>query len=156
VGPSGPMRQNMLCQASVQNLRDGLVNRERGLVVITMRKYPRGLAREKRDLYRPNLSPDATLFAEFKELEKKLLDHNQAFIAADYESRFRLTRTSLHELGELCEMAQTQDVFLVCQCAIGQRCHRELLLLLARHHFEVSVEDPKNAYPKFVERLSAE
>jgi uncharacterized protein YeaO (DUF488 family) len=144
----------MLYQASVQDLRDGRVNRERGLVVVTMRKYPRGLAREKRDLYRPDLAPDAELFADFKRLEGELGNHDQAFIAADYETRFRLTRTSLHELEELCEKAADQDVFLICQCSIGQRCHRELLLLLARHHFGVEIEGPKNEYPKFVERLA--
>jgi hypothetical protein len=41
----------------------------------------------------------------------------------------------------------------VCQCDLGQRCHRELLLLTAREAFGATVRRIHHDYPRFQARL---
>jgi uncharacterized protein YeaO (DUF488 family) len=125
----------MLKQASVADLRSGRVTRRDGHVVIVMRHYPRGLPRELRDEYVRALAPDEVLFREFKARARALGDHERAFADVDYERRFRLGAAGLRELERLSELSRTRDVYLVCQCRVGDSCHRELLLRLARERF---------------------
>ena len=145
----------MLRQASVPDLTAGRLSRSDGLVVIAMRTYPRQVTRTARDEYLIDLSPDPALFRDFKEAERRLADHDAAFTEVDYENRFTLSGTAMIELERLCRAADDRDVFLVCQCAPGQRCHRERLLMIARQAFDAPAEDPRNVYPKFAARLAS-
>jgi uncharacterized protein YeaO (DUF488 family) len=121
----------MLKQGSVSQLRSGELSRKDGYIVVAMRFYPRGLKKELRDEYRSDLAPSLKLFQDFKKFEKKV-GHDAAFEAANYRSRFELTPEGEANLKRLTELSRDKDVYLICQCEIGQRCHRELLLNLAR------------------------
>ena len=129
------------------------MTRARGLIVIAMRTYPRQITKLQRDEYLVDLSPDPQLFRDFKEAERRLGDHDAAFAEVGYERRFQLGSSALSELARLARLAQDRDVFLVCQCTVGQRCHRELLLMCARHAFAADAEAPRNGYPEFAARL---
>lgn len=144
----------MLKQASTADLKAKQVSRADGLVVIAMRTYPRQVTKGERDEYLVDLSPDPALFREFKEAERRLGDHDAAFAAVRYEERFQLGSSALADLRRLSRAAGDRDVFLVCQCAIGQRCHRELLLLAARQAFDAVADSPLNDYPVFGQRLA--
>jgi uncharacterized protein YeaO (DUF488 family) len=143
----------MLKQASVADLRSGAVTRRDGHVVIVMRHYPRGVARELRDEYVRALAPDEVLFREFKARQRALGDHDRAFAEVSYEQRFRLHDVGLRELGRLCELSRTRDVYLVCQCRVGEFCHRELLLLTARARHAAETGPVHRHYPQFERRL---
>lgn len=144
----------MLKQASTADLKAKTVSRADGLIVIAMRTYPRQITKLERDEYVVDLSPDAALFRDFKDAERALGDHDQAFAEVRYEERFVLGSGALAELRRLARAAEERDVYLVCQCAMGQRCHRELLLMGARHAFDAPADLPRNAYPIFAKRLA--
>lgn len=144
----------MLRQASTADLTAGRVTRKGGLVVVTMRTYPRQITKAMRDEYIVDLSPDPALFRAFKDAERRLFDHDGAFGQVGYEARFYLGSSGVSELSRLARIAGERDVYLICQCAVGQRCHRELLLLSARHAFDADAEAPSNAYPGFEARLA--
>lgn len=80
----------------------------------------------------PILAPTKELLTEFKAREDELEDHDKAFEAVDYEHRFTLDAGAKEILRELSEEAKTRDVYLVCHCQIGQYCHREILMVLAK------------------------
>lgn len=124
----------MLKQASVQQIRSREVNRRRGYVVITMAFYPRGVRKEWRDEY-----------LDYKAAEKEH-GHEKAFAACRYEERFNLSPFALMELERLSAMSLEQDVYLVYQCKVGERCHREMLMRLARDSFGAKVDEIFNSY----------
>src|SRR4051812_7343595 len=124
----------MLKQGTVTQLRKGELSRKDGFIAITMRFYPRGLKRELRDEYIRDLSPDTNLFKEFKKFQKTI-GHEAAFKKVNYEKRFHLSFDGYEKLRQLSELSRRQDVYLICQCEIGQYCHREIMLLIAHHQF---------------------
>lgn len=135
----------MLEQASVSQIRSGEVSRADGRVVIAMRFHPRGLRRELRDEYRADLAPERPLFKDFKRWQKAL-GHDAAFEKADYYGRFALSESGLSALERLSR--EPGKVFLVCQCAVGERCHREILLLLAGKRFGARIGRVFHDYPR--------
>jgi uncharacterized protein YeaO (DUF488 family) len=144
----------MLKQASIAQLRSGEVYRGLGYISVTMRTYPRGLKKELIDEYRSDLAPTMELFKEFKKFQAEV-GHEKAFQACHYEERFELGRRALMHLEELAKMSQTQDVYLLCQCGVGERCHREILLWLANTKFSAKVAEIHNSYPIFFARALA-
>lgn len=143
----------MLKQASIQQIKKGEITRGQGFVVATMAFYPRGLKKELLDEYRADLAPDRDLFRDFKEQEP-LVGHNEAFQACQYEQRFHLTRRAADQLKILADLSKKQDVFLACQCEIGQKCHREILLLIAQKKFGAEISALFHSYPEFEARMS--
>ncbi|MEW6056594.1 MAG: hypothetical protein AB1540_08255 [Bdellovibrionota bacterium] len=143
----------MLKQCSAQDLLKKKVTRANGFIVICMRHYPRYLKKELRDSYSAKLAPSEELFTEFNSLKTNLGNHNAAFRIANYESKFDLSDEGLEELKGLSQKSQVEDVYLVCQCGPGELCHRDLLLILARHYFHVETETPRFPYRNFVKRL---
>ncbi len=142
----------MLKQGSVSQLRSGEIGREHGYLVVCMAYYPRGMKKEMIDEYRSDLAPDRQLFAEWKEFEEKS-GHDEAFTRSRYEERFTLSTEALAHLKLLGEFARKADVYLFCQCAPGERCHREILLLTAREKFGAPIDKVFHDYPRFIERL---
>jgi hypothetical protein len=143
----------MLKQASVRLIRSGEVTRHHGFISICMCYYPRGLIKELRDEYRSDLGPDRVLFKEWRQYE--ILDgHEKAFQLSNYEERFRPSSRSLTHLRHLARMAVTEDVYLVCQCEMGERCHREMLLLMAESLYGAPIGPIFHRYPEFVKRLA--
>jgi hypothetical protein len=145
----------MLKQASVSQIRKSEVTRKQGYVAVVMCHYPRGLRTEARDAFHSELAPDRGLFAEWKSVERES-GHDEAFVRTRYEERFRLSAWALQLLHELSARAKSEDVFLVCQCGVGERCHREMLMLLARKTFAADVDTIHNSYPGWERRLRAD
>lgn len=144
----------MLTQASVAQLRSGEVSRKDGYIVVAMCFYPRGLKKDLMDEYRANLAPDRELFAEWKKFEAQS-GHEQAFVLSHYEERFKLSAEGMESLRRLTDTSKKQKVYFVCQCQVGERCHREILLLIARKHFQAAIGPLHNEYPVFQSRLNA-
>lgn len=143
----------MLKQASVPDLIMDRVNRDKGYVVITMRRYPRFVARKLRDEYLTTMSPEAKLHEDWLSAKRRYRDHNGAFARVNYEKRFSVSEQGWADLERLCRLARRKTVYLVCQCHVGNRCHREMLLILAREVFGAPAEEPRNDYPEFRKRI---
>jgi uncharacterized protein YeaO (DUF488 family) len=143
----------VLKQASVQQVRNQELPRENSLIVICMCFYPRGIKKEWRDDYKKELAPDRELFQEWKKLEKTD-GHEGAFRLSHYEERFDLSELALRYLKYYCDESLTQDVYLVCQCKVGEKCHREMLMLIAQKKFGTPIDKIFNDYSVFVSRLT--
>jgi uncharacterized protein YeaO (DUF488 family) len=142
----------MLKQASVRQIRKEEITKRDGFIAITMRFYPRGLRKELRDEYRGDLAPSKELFRDFKRYQ--LSDgHEQGFLKSNYEERFQLSSEAEAHLAELAKRSRMQDVFLVCQCAVGERCHREILLLLAKEKFGAKIDKVFHSYPRALKKF---
>ncbi len=139
----------MLKQASITQIRNGEITRRDGHLVIAMCHHPRGLPRAARDEYRRDLAPDHALFREWKSREKKM-GPDQAFKKSRYAKRFRLSPEGREKLSQLSWLSQRRDVYLFCQCELGARCHREMLLLLARREFGARIGMVYHRYPEFL------
>jgi uncharacterized protein YeaO (DUF488 family) len=135
----------MIEQASVSQIRSGEVSCADGRIVIAMRFHPRGLRRELRDEYRADLAPEKRLFKDFKRFQASL-GHDAAFEKADYYGRFALDAGGLAALERLSR--ERGRIYLVCQCAVGERCHREILMLLARKRFGARIGKVHHRYPR--------
>jgi len=100
-----------------------------GLRVLVMRRWPRGIRKERVDLWLKELGADLDLLRDWKagrvtwpERRKRYLDGLRAAAAA----------AQLAELRELAGGART--VTLLCACKDENECHRSLLRdVLAGH-----------------------
>ncbi|MBY0370068.1 DUF488 family protein, partial [bacterium] len=119
-------------------------------LAIVMRHYPRFVPRDLVDAYLPQLAPAPDLFREFKDLERSTGAHDAAFAQVKYESRFTLQPEGESALSDLSERAREQDVYLLCQCALNQKCHTDLLLILAAHRWRAPTPMLRLRYPDFV------
>ncbi|HYG75755.1 MAG TPA: DUF488 family protein [Planctomycetota bacterium] len=143
----------MLAQAAVEDVKAGRL-KSNDHIVIAMRHYPRGLKKPANSEYLQVLAPGDVLFKDFYKHKDDLgEDHNTAFEHCRYEKRFGLTSAGLAELQRLCELSKSKDVVLVCQCGPGERCHRELLLLLAQKWYGAKTAPLRFSYPFFEQRL---
>ncbi len=142
----------MLYRAPVAEVKAGRVNRRYGYLAIVMQYYPRFLGKELTDAYLKSLAPDKSLFTEFKALELAS-DHDAAFEAVKYQSRFEITPAGWKDLEALAGISSARDVFLICQCNLDQRCHADLLLLAAQARFNARIPTLRKAYPEFSARL---
>ncbi len=141
-----------LKQASVKQIRSAELIREHSYIVITMCYYPRGLKKELRDEYRSDLAPDRLLFKEFKDYQKKI-GHEEAFVKSNYENKFSLNENALQHLKELSELSKIKDVYLVCQCEVGKKCHREMLLLTAEKLFGAKIDFIYHSYSNYLDSI---
>lgn len=141
----------MLKQASVSQIRSGALSRRDGYLAIAMCFYPRGLLKELRDEYVRGLAPDPVLFKDWQKHEKSH-GHDAAFARSSYEDRFTLSDEALAALRRLAELSRERDVYLVCQCEVGERCHREILLLQARRDFGAETGEVYHEYPRYFAR----
>lgn len=115
-----------------------------------MAHYPRGLRTELRDEFLSELGPDRPLLKEWKAIER-LEGHDAAFQRTHYESRFRLSAWALHRLSELARAPE--KVFLVCQCEVGERCHREMLMILAQRWMHANCGPVHHDYAEWSRRV---
>lgn len=146
----------MLKQARVEDISKNRVTKLHGHIVVVTHYYPRFLKRKLIDEYIKELAPSRELLTEFKDIEKSAGDHNQGFEAMNYQSKFTLSESGLAELARLSSLAMTKDVYLICHCAVGQCCHRELLMMIAKEQFGASVSRIYQSYPVFFERLKVD
>ncbi len=139
----------MLYRISVQDIKENKITTRFGYIVVVMQYYPRFLAKTLIHEYCRELAPDRALFTEFKAMEKTLGDHNLAFDRVEYETRFRLTDLGIQALERLSAQASDRNVYLACQCSPLQKCHGDLLLLLAKNNFHAKAQHPRVSYSKF-------
>lgn len=139
----------MIKQASVSQIQRGEVSRKDGYIVIAMCFYPRGMRKELRDEYRRDLAPDRVLFKEWQKYEQEF-GHDAAFAKSNYEKRFQLNKENLERLAKV---AEEKDVYLVCQCQMGERCHREMLMVAAHELWDAGIDQVFNEYREFSKRL---
>lgn len=145
----------MLKQARVEDIAKNRITKLHGHIVVVTHYYPRFLKRKLIDEYIKDLAPTRELLTEFKESEKSSGDHDDSFQKMDYESKFSLSEAGLSELARLSSLSKDKDVYLVCHCAIGQCCHRELLLMIAKDKFGASVGKIHHDYSQFKNRLQS-
>lgn len=144
----------MLRKATVTSLLKGALTPAAGHIVLAMCLHPRGLSKDKRDEYIKALGPDRKLLDDFHaERERLHGDHNAAFLTCGYQRRFSLSEEGIAELKRLAELSASKDVYVVCQCDLTQRCHRELLLIMARRWWGAQTELRTFSYPEFEARL---
>ncbi len=143
----------MLRKGCVKDLKTGRVSRELGYVAVCMCRYPRGLAKEHIDAYLHELAPTQALLDEFHAERKRLDNHNAAFLSMNYQKQFTLTPAAVEQLRDLSERSKSADVFVLCQCDMKERCHRELLLIAAKRWFGAPTELRAFSYPDFEARL---
>jgi uncharacterized protein YeaO (DUF488 family) len=143
----------MFKQCSVADIKNKSLPRENSHLVVAMRFYPRFLKKELRDEFVCDLAPTKELLADFNAAQKRLGTHNESFGAVDYEQRFRLSAAGWSHLKRLVELSHTKDVYISCICQLGDRCHREMLLLMSRELFGCEIGQVFHSYPVFMRRL---
>jgi uncharacterized protein YeaO (DUF488 family) len=92
-----------------------------GTRVLIMRYWPRGILKERVDVWLRELAPQIPLLRAYLDGE---------ITWAQYRPRYRagLARTEAQAaLAEVKRMARAGRVTLLCGCADPQRCHRTLL-----------------------------
>ena len=145
----------MLKKGSIEQLRAGELIRAQGYIVLPMCHYPRGLSKKLIDEYVKNLGPSKALLDAFHaERERLGGNHNAAFLSSHYQKNFTLAPEGIVELKRLSELSRERDVYFVCQCALNQRCHRELLLICAKRWWRAATELRTFSYAEFEARLS--
>lgn len=143
----------MLKQCSVADIKNKSIPRESSHLVVTMRFYPRFLKKELRDEFVCELAPVKELLREFNAAQKRLGTHNEAFGEVDYERRFKLSPAGWAHLRRLVELSDRKDVYLICVCKLGDRCHREMLMLMSKELFDCDIGEVFHTYPDFMRRL---
>jgi hypothetical protein len=124
-------------------------------IVITMRRYPRFVNRALRDEYTSEMSPEPSLHEEWLSAKRKYNDHNGAFVRTHYERRFTISEAGFEYLKRFSELSKKKDVYFICSCRVGQRCHREMVLLLAGKWFKAKTDKITQYYPEFEKRISS-
>jgi uncharacterized protein YeaO (DUF488 family) len=99
------------------------------------------------------LSPQKELFEQYRANKKQLEDQNQAFELTKYQQKFKLTTDGLQNLQELVELSKKQDVYMICQCKQNERCHVDLMLLIAKTNFGAKIGELPYKYSEFLSGL---
>lgn len=142
----------MLRQATVEDISNSRVTKRHGRIIVVTRYYPRFLKKPLITEYEGNLAPTKELLTEFKDAEREIGDHNAAFEQVDYEAKFTLNDEGLARLEELSIAAQAEEIYFVCHCAMGQKCHREILMRMAAEFYSAPVARTYFDYKKLLSR----
>jgi uncharacterized protein YeaO (DUF488 family) len=146
----------MILRASLAEIKKGSVTKEDGYLVVAMRTYPRFLLKSAIDDYKQSLSPQKELFEHYRELKKQIGSQNEAFERAQYQSKFALTPSGLLDLKDLVEKSKNKNVYLICQCEKNERCHVDLMLLIAKHKYAAEIGSLPFEYSVYSSRVWSE
>lgn len=146
--------QIMLLRASIAEIKDGRITKRDGHLVMTMRLYPRFLSKSLIDNYTPELAPAKELFERYREIKKEIGDQSEAFEQAQYQRKFALSEPGLVALKELTAISQEKAVYMICQCEKNERCHVDLMLLIAENKWGAAIGPLPFDYTEFRERLA--
>jgi uncharacterized protein YeaO (DUF488 family) len=95
-----------------------------GLRVLVTRYWPRGIKKEKVDLWLKGLGTEKELIAEWKAGGLDWADFSKRYLSGletdEAKSALAILRSTIEGTGE-------EGVTLLCTCADGAECHRELL-----------------------------
>lgn len=102
---------------------------EDGVRVLVTRFYPRGVKRDRFDLWVKALSPSRALLASYRSGEKRWSEFD-----AEFRAEVSSSGDALAALDELATLAAERDVTLLCYERTGAPCHRLVVreLLAAR------------------------
>ena len=141
----------LIKRTSIGNLKNGNISKENAYLVIAMRIYPRFLPKALVHEFAQSLSPQADLFARYREYKKKSGDQNQAFQFARYEQEFALSELGMKELKRIVDIAEIHDVYLICQCESHEFCHVDLILLIAQKKLGARIGKLASDYSEFMD-----
>lgn len=113
------------------------VEEEDGLRVLITRWYPRGIKREKHDIWVRELAPSAELLKKYKNSEIKWADFSTLLL-----SEFRNNVDSIEAIYALQTKDNMENITLLCHEKDGEPCHRHIVKNL--------IEEPKLLELQFV------
>ena len=92
-----------------------------GLRVLVMRYWPRGIRKDRVDVWLRDLGTSPKLIKAWKSGKLSWVDFKKAYLA-------ELKAKSKRELvGDLAKRARREKVTLLCSCRDHTRCHRAIL-----------------------------
>ena len=93
-----------------------------GMRILITRFYPRGVKRERFDLWIKNVSPKADLLRSFRE---------GSIGWEEFERRFKLQLDSDEDsraaVKQLLELSKKRSITLLCYEREGEKCHRHIV-----------------------------
>lgn len=98
------------------------VEEEDGLRVLITRWYPRGVKREKYDIWVRDLAPSPELLKKYKNSEIKWNDFTITLL-----SELRDNIDSIEAIHALQTRSDMQDITLLCHEKDGEPCHRHMI-----------------------------
>ncbi len=113
------------------------VEEEDGLRVLITRWYPRGVKREKYDIWVRELAPSAELLKRYKNSEIEWADFTSTLLSEIQDSM-----DSIEAIHALQTRSNMQDITLLCHEKDGCPCHRHMIRDL--------IEDPRLLQSNFV------
>ena len=115
------------------------VEEEDGLRILITRWYPRGVKRERYDIWVRELSPSAELLKKYKNSEIKWSDFSISLL-----SEFRDNMDSIEALHTLQTMGNMENITLLCHEKDGEPCHRHMVKDL--------IEEPRLLESQFISK----
>lgn len=97
-----------------------------GYRVLVMRYWPRGVARDRIDVWEKALSTPAELIKRWKAEEIAWPQFRREYLEA--------LKGQEAKIAELASRASTQTVTLLCSCKDASHCHRTILAQLINRH----------------------
>ena len=113
------------------------IEEEDGLRVLITRWYPRGVKREKYDIWVRELAPSAELLKRYKNSEIEWVDFTSTLLFEIQDSM-----DSIEAIYALQTRSNMQDITLLCHEKDGCPCHRHMIRDL--------IEDPRLLQSNFV------
>lgn len=98
------------------------VEEEDGLRVLITRWYPRGVKREKYDIWVRELAPSAELLKRYKNSEIEWCDFSSTLL-----SEIRDSMDSIEAIYALQTQNNMQNITLLCHEKDGYPCHRHMI-----------------------------
>lgn len=95
-----------------------------GLRVLVMRYWPRGVKKDRVDLWLRDLGPSTGLIKRWKAEEI-----GWAAFKSEYKAQFKdeAWQKAYEELQEAIKKTKACPITLLCSCADERRCHRHIL-----------------------------
>ena len=96
-------------------------SKDDGLRVLVMRLWPRGIKKNKVDLWYKDLGTEKELIKAWKEGKVTRQEFRKKYLASLQGAEKKIL------LKELAERSRTQNITLLCACHDPESCHRTLL-----------------------------
>lgn len=98
---------------------------EDGTRILVMRFWPRGVRKDRFDVWARNLAPSAELLRWAIDRRGQLTPEMWTIWVEQYRSEMALQSASITDLRQRHEAGET--ITLLCGCHSNERCHRRLL-----------------------------
>ncbi len=98
------------------------VRKDDGLRVLITRWYPRGVKKERYDVWVRELAPSAGLLKKYQSFEIGWADFSRSLL-----SEFRDNADSIRAIHTLQTRGNTENITLLCHERDGKPCHRHMV-----------------------------